>query len=168
MKSHSGWCDSVDWALACERKGCQFDSRSGHMPGLLARSLVQDVWEATKRCFSHIGVPLPFSRINKIFFKKMKSHPDYCGSVGWASSHKAQKVASLIVGQGICLDCGFGPWSKNLREAAHWCFSHRCFSPCFSLLAPSLKISKYSLKKENMKSQNWHLFCSVKFLANVF
>ena len=33
-----GWCDTVDWALACEPKGRQFDSQSGHMPGLHARS----------------------------------------------------------------------------------------------------------------------------------
>ena len=29
-----GWCGPVDWALNCEAGGCQFDSRSGHMPGL--------------------------------------------------------------------------------------------------------------------------------------
>ena len=32
------WCDSVDWALACEPKGCRFISQSEHMSGLLARS----------------------------------------------------------------------------------------------------------------------------------
>ena len=36
--SSPGWCGSVDWALlACEPKGRQFDSQSGHMPGLQAR-----------------------------------------------------------------------------------------------------------------------------------
>ena len=31
-----GWCASVDWVLACKPKGGQFDSQSGHMPGLQA------------------------------------------------------------------------------------------------------------------------------------
>ena len=35
-----GWCGSVDWVPACEPKGCQFDSQSGHTPGLQARSPV--------------------------------------------------------------------------------------------------------------------------------
>ena len=35
-----GWCSSVGWTQACEEKGCKFDSQSGHMPGLWARSPV--------------------------------------------------------------------------------------------------------------------------------
>ena len=42
-----GWCGSVDWMLACEPKGHQFDPQSGHMPGLWARSPVGGMWEAT-------------------------------------------------------------------------------------------------------------------------
>ena len=38
-----GWCGSVDWVLACEPKCCWFDSQSGHMPGLWARSPVGHV-----------------------------------------------------------------------------------------------------------------------------
>ena len=34
----SGCCDSVDWVLTCEPKGRWFDSQSGHMHGLGARS----------------------------------------------------------------------------------------------------------------------------------
>ena len=42
------WCGSVDWVPACEPKGCWFDSQSGLMPGLQARSLVVgDTWEST-------------------------------------------------------------------------------------------------------------------------
>ena len=49
----SGWCGSVDWGQAWEQKGCWFDSRSGHMPGLQARSPVGGVREATTHwCFS--------------------------------------------------------------------------------------------------------------------
>ena len=31
--SGPGCCGSVDGVLACEPKGCQFESQSGHMPG---------------------------------------------------------------------------------------------------------------------------------------
>ena len=41
------WCGSVDWAPACEPKGRWFDSQSGHMPELWARSAVRGGWEAT-------------------------------------------------------------------------------------------------------------------------
>ena len=50
-----GWCGSVDWAAACKPKGQWFDSCSGHMPGLQARSLHErqpiDV-SFTHQCFS--------------------------------------------------------------------------------------------------------------------
>ena len=42
-----GWCGSVDWVPACEPKGHQFDSQSGHTPGLQARSPVGDTQEET-------------------------------------------------------------------------------------------------------------------------
>ena len=42
-----GWCGSVDWVQACEPKGQQFDSQSGHTPGLPDRSPVGGVQEAT-------------------------------------------------------------------------------------------------------------------------
>ena len=52
-KNSPGWCGSVDWVPACELGCCQFDSQSGHMPGLLARSLVGGMREATTHwCFS--------------------------------------------------------------------------------------------------------------------
>ena len=41
VKIHPGWCGSVDWGQACELKGSQFDSWSGHMPGLQAGSPMQ-------------------------------------------------------------------------------------------------------------------------------
>ena len=34
LNNNPGWCGSVDWVLACEPNGHQFDSQSGHMPGL--------------------------------------------------------------------------------------------------------------------------------------
>ena len=33
------WCGSVGWASSCKAEGHQFDSRSGHMPGLQVQSL---------------------------------------------------------------------------------------------------------------------------------
>ena len=56
MHPSPGWCGSVDWAPACEQKGHQFDSQSGHMPGLQARSPVGGAREAP-----HADVSLPFS-----------------------------------------------------------------------------------------------------------
>ena len=40
-----GWHGSMDWVLACKLKGRWFDSPSGHMPGLRARSPVEGVRE---------------------------------------------------------------------------------------------------------------------------
>ena len=56
-----GWCGSVDWVQACEPKGRWFDSQSGHMPGLQARSPVGGTKEATTHwCFSpSLSPPFP-------------------------------------------------------------------------------------------------------------
>ena len=48
------WCSSGDWVLAWEPKGHWFNSQSGHMPGMQARSSVGDIQKAT-----HIDVSLP-------------------------------------------------------------------------------------------------------------
>ena len=34
----SNWCGSVGWVLSCKLKGRQFNSQSGHMPGLQTKS----------------------------------------------------------------------------------------------------------------------------------
>ena len=71
-KFSSGWCGSVDWALAYEPKGRQFNSQSGHMPRMIARSPVRGAWEATTHgCFSPSLSPslTLFLKINKIFLK---------------------------------------------------------------------------------------------------
>ena len=60
QRIHPGWCGSVDWALACKPNGRWFDSQSGHMPGLHARSPVDSVREATTHwCFSPFSLPSP-------------------------------------------------------------------------------------------------------------
>ena len=61
-----GWCGSVDWVPAWEPKGCQFNSQSGHMPCMQARSLVEGAQEATTHwCFSLSLPPFPSLKINK-------------------------------------------------------------------------------------------------------
>ena len=67
-KKCPGWCSSVDGALACKSKGCWFDSQSGHMPGLGARSPAGGTWGTTIHwCFSPCLSPsLPHSLKNKL------------------------------------------------------------------------------------------------------
>ena len=62
------WCGSVDWAQVCQLKGHRFNSQSGHMPGLQARSPVRGMWEATNQCIFHeliFPIPLPFPSLWK-------------------------------------------------------------------------------------------------------
>ena len=50
---YSSWYGSMDWALASEPKGHQFNSQSGHIPGLQVRSPVRGAQEETTHwCFS--------------------------------------------------------------------------------------------------------------------
>ena len=64
-----GWCGSVDWAPACKPKGYWFDSQSGHMPGLQARSPVGGMREATSQCLSlSFSLPSPLMKNNKKHF----------------------------------------------------------------------------------------------------
>ena len=69
LQVHPGWCGSVDWVPASLwTKGCQFNSQSGHMPGLQARTPVRGTWEATTHCcFSpSLSPSFPLSlKINK-------------------------------------------------------------------------------------------------------
>ena len=63
-----GWGGSVYWVRACEPKSRWFNSQSGHMPGLQARSQMRNAQEATTHwCFSSALSPaLPLSlKINK-------------------------------------------------------------------------------------------------------
>ena len=51
--SGPGWCSSVNWVPACKSNDRRFDSQSGHMLGLQARSPVGGAQEtATHWCFS--------------------------------------------------------------------------------------------------------------------
>ena len=63
---YPGWCGWVDWVPACKLKGRWFESQSGHVPGLWARSPVGSVREATvsltHQCFY---LPSHLSKNNK-------------------------------------------------------------------------------------------------------
>ena len=54
-----GWCGSVDSALACKPRGHRFDSQSGHMPGLWARSPVEGAWGNHTLIFFSFSFSLP-------------------------------------------------------------------------------------------------------------
>ena len=54
------WLVWLSWLSASlQTKGHWFNSRSGHMPGLRARSLAGDMQEATNRCYSPSLPPFP-------------------------------------------------------------------------------------------------------------
>ena len=80
-----GLCGSVGWVPACELKGCWFNSQSGHMPGLRARSPVRHMREAANWCFFCTSIFLslffsPFSSLSKTnkqkttLFEKVKTN----------------------------------------------------------------------------------------------
>ena len=70
FQKHAYSPGSVDWVLACEPKGRQFGSHSGHMPRLWAWSPVRGMWEETEKCVSHtllffslsFSLPSPLSK----------------------------------------------------------------------------------------------------------
>ena len=69
----TGWCGSVAWVLACEPKGHWFDSQSGHMPGLQARSPVGGTQQATTHWrFSLFFLLSPLSKNKQNLKKKTK------------------------------------------------------------------------------------------------
>ena len=114
---HPGWCSSVDWALTCKPKGPWFDSQSGHMPGLWARSPVRDACERQP----HIAVSLPFSlpsplSKNKIL-KKEKSEGFQEGKAGMEHIVEGGKMGydRFILGRNECR------LLKEYRQA------HKCF-----------------------------------------
>ena len=60
MKGSPGWCDSVGGVLPRKPKGSQFNSRSGHMPGLRVWSPVRVCARDNPQMFlSHMDVSLP-------------------------------------------------------------------------------------------------------------
>ena len=88
------WCGLVGWTFT--RRGHQFNSWSGYMPGLWVRSLVRaSVRERLSMFLSYNGVSIPLFlssppltlKINKIFLKKkynllQNSHGDVKYSIG--------------------------------------------------------------------------------------
>ena len=79
----AGVAQWIEYQPACEPKGRQINSQSGHMPGLWARSPVEGIWEATNQCISHrlmflsfsIPFPSPLFKSKKIkSFLKNQTH----------------------------------------------------------------------------------------------
>ena len=83
----------------------------------------------------------PCSNTEKWRCLKETFGPNWCGSVGWSSSHKAtkQKVASSIPSQGTCLGFRFGPQLGRVQEATDQCFS---LTLMLLSLSPSLPFSQ--------------------------
>ena len=71
-----GWCGSVDWVPAWEPKGRQFDSQTGHMPGLWARS---PAGMCKRQPHTDVSLPpflsLSLSKKKKTFKKSIKWRP---------------------------------------------------------------------------------------------
>ena len=119
------WCSSVDWAPAYKPKGCQFDSQSGHMPGLQPRSPVWGVWEATTHwCFFPSLSPslLLSLKRNKIFLKKkntvFKGH-----LMTWHSNHNIMCYVLILLHlslQKCFLLCSASPGSRPQQTALSW------------------------------------------------
>ena len=101
-KNCPGWCGSVDWEPACEPKGRWFNSQSGHMPGLRARSPVGGTWEATThQCFSPSLSPPICLKINKILFHKNKKI-DTIRMLRRTDRHvSSRKLAEVLLNQKI-------------------------------------------------------------------
>ena len=70
-----GWYGSVDWVPACEPRGCQFDSQSGHVPGWWDQVTSWGCARGNRSTFpSHITflfLPPPLPKKTKIFFESI-------------------------------------------------------------------------------------------------
>ena len=105
MGTRPGWCGSVDWVPACEPKRHWFNSPSGHMPRLWARSLVGGLQKATNGCFSpYLSPSLPLSlKINKIFKKENGDSAVFTNSLGlgWFGEGPNQRNFCLCLGESL-------------------------------------------------------------------
>ena len=148
-----GWCGSVDWVLAYELKGQQFDSKSGHMPGWRARSLVGAFWEATThRCFSpSLSPSFPLSLKINTFKKWNKNWPDILtGFLSCKSFNSPLHFIFYFVGFNFyCISpLSFTP-PCTLLSCTITTLLSMCMSPFSFLLNPS---NSYSLL-----APSWHV-----------
>ena len=94
---------------ACEPQGCQFDSQSGHTPGLLVRSPVGGAQEAnTNWCF--LLPSFPSLKINK-YFKNNKVHIPELYLLGPYNSNDSDTQSKLWISCSLGFVC---------------CYSHLC------------------------------------------
>ena len=120
-----------------EPKGHQFNSQSGHMPGLQARSPVGAMWDVTTHwCFSpSLSPSLPLSlKINKTF-KKVENLA-LAGVAQWTKLWPEPKGPPK--GRQFDSQSGHMPGLQARSPVGGtWeTTTHRCFSPSFSLLYP--------------------------------
>ena len=105
-------------------------------------------------CFPH-GICLTFIALSPPLgpwgFLSELSLPALASVAQWVGCHPANwKVMGSIPGQGTCLCCGFGPWSRfspqlgHMQGATDWCFSLTLMflSLIFSLPSPLSRINK--------------------------
>ena len=131
--SSLGWSSSVDWVLAYEPKGQWFDSQSGHMPGLWARSSVAGMWEATAHWYfsSFLSSSLCHSK-NKQTNKQIwaggahlkcvkvstpnQSRTTFC----WFYQKVINQILMLLESGSACFCLGFCPsWNLDCAAQAH-------------------------------------------------
>ena len=158
-KKSPGWCGSVDWAAACEPKGCWFDSHSRHIPGLWAESPVGGVQEAaTYWCFSPSlcsSLPL-FLKINKQKIFKKRRGGEEQGRHHIAKPSKRLEVRMFWFGSSfIFQDRIFTSWNI---EISHRIISFQSWKEDPLLIATHLADEETchpNRKSELSKIQTW-------------
>ena len=95
-----GWCCSVDGAPACELKGCPYNSQSGPMPGLQARSPfegIQPSWEHVRGNLSMcLSLPSPLSK-SKLKKKKKTDLTKYWHGYRGTGTFEIHAVYCILV-----------------------------------------------------------------------
>ena len=83
QKTCPDWYGSVGWVSFCKSKGCQFDSPSGHLPGLRGLALVEAHIRGNLAMFLFhtvvflpLFLPPPLSKKLKFKLKKKNLHKD--------------------------------------------------------------------------------------------
>ena len=126
-KNSTGWCGSVNWALACEPKGDQCDSQSRHMPGLWTRSPVGGVWETTTHWWfsPSLSSSLPLSlKLYKILKKKKKKKTHFPGHLvkmgdePYKLTCSPSRQPTRMIAEDF-LKCA-APWTKTTEKRPQW------------------------------------------------
>ena len=146
-------CGSVGWALFCTAKGPQFDSQSGHMPGLRVRSPVRAYsdWRfSLTSMFLLLSPSFVLSlKINKIFKNKKCQNGDG-GGTGW-------KMVKKLTKEHLCMTQRYRQNKGNLKYT-------KLLQPWLSDLTLCLLLSCFSW---NRKTPHFVLFCFLTFSSQM-